>query len=159
MDGDSKQNPQAPREMTRREALVWLAQAGVAACAFSCGRLHAEDGERKKVGNLFEFPNGSAKEAGGAIVVRTDDGMAAFSRICTHKRHTLEIDENSGSIFCSLHGSGFDLSGKPTNGPATRALKWYHLEIDETGAVWLDTSKSVERGTWAPLPKWAQPKK
>lgn len=148
----------ARREMTRREALAWLAKAGAASCALTCMGLQAGEGERKKIGSLFDFPNASAKVVDGVIVSRTSQGMAAFSNICTHKRHVLEVDERSGAIFCSLHGSGFDLTGKPTNGPATRALKWYHIEVDESGLVWLDTSKSVERGTWAPLPKWAQQK-
>lgn len=154
---------QPERTMTRRDVLSWLAGAAAAGWALPGACAYAEEEAKKeapKLANLMAMAQDSAKaiEDPKVIVVRTAMGVAAFPRICTHKTKELEVDEKTGAIFCPVHGSHFSLEGKPTNGPATRALKWYKVEVDAAGGVRVDTKKQVDAGTWAPLPDWAKPK-
>ena len=155
--------PDAPHEhtLTRREALAWLARAAAAGLALPGACVWAGDGERlaPKLANLMALRNESAQliEDQGVILVRTSHGLAAFPNICTHKRQQLEVDKDGG-IFCPVHGSRFNLQGKPTNGPANRGLKWFKVQVEESGAVRVDTSQAVEAGAWAELPAWAKKK-
>ena len=148
--------------LSRRDLLAWLGRAAAASWCLRCpgARTEDEDAGPPKLANLLALRNEAAKaiDQPGVILVRTGKGLAAFPRVCTHKHHELSVDEKEGSIFCSLHGSRFDLEGKPTNGPATRALKWLKTEVDAAGMVRVDAQKTVEAGTWAPLPEWAKPK-
>ncbi|MCW8128787.1 MAG: Rieske (2Fe-2S) protein [Planctomycetota bacterium] len=152
------------REMSRRDVLNWLAAAAATgwmldACAW--GEEKDEKSKRPpKLASLMALPNDSAKgiDEPKVIVVRTAKGVAAFPRVCTHRHQELDVDEKDGSIYCPLHGSRFSLEGKPTNGPASRALKWYKVELDQDGSVRVDTRKNVDAGAWAPLPDWAKPK-
>lgn len=151
--------PTEEPRMTRRECLAWLGRAAaVAGCVSACSPAWAGDGE-KKMANIMALPSGSAKEFDDPdlILVRTETGVAAYPRVCTHKHTPLAVDD-AGAIVCPLHGSQFGYDGKPVTGPATRALKGFQVRVDEAGNVWVDTGKRVEGGTFAPLPAWAQPK-
>ena len=151
--------------MTRREALAWLGKAtalGAVGCSMSerCG-LALEAGTPIPVVNLTAIPMESAfiLAKQGVIVVRTSKGFAAFPNICTHRHNELSVDNKTGAIFCEAHGSQFSLEGKPLSGPASRSLKWLKLNVDEQGGVFVDPSTTVNSGTWAAPPAWAQPKK
>lgn len=151
--------------MTRRDVMRWLAAAATTgwlldACAWG-EEQEKKDSRPPKLANLMALPNESAKSFDDpkVIVVRTAKGVAAFPRVCTHRHQELDVDEKSGAIYCPLHGSRFSLEGKPTNGPAARALKWYKVELDRDGSVRVDTKKNVDAGEWAALPDWAKPGK
>lgn len=148
--------------MTRRDLLTWLGRAAAASWCMRCSGAQAEEegGGPPKLANLLALRNEAAKAIDRPVVilVRTGKGVAAFPRICTHKQQELAVDEKDGTIYCPKHGARFDLEGKPTSGPATRALKWLKTEVDAQGAVRVDVRKTVEAGTWAPLPEWAKPK-
>ena len=155
--------PTAPAHtLTRREALAWLARAAALGCVLpgACAWAGEGDAQAPTLANLMALRNESAKLIANhrVILVRTSKGLAAFANVCTHKRQELEVDKDGG-IFCPVHGSRFDLQGKPTNGPASRGLKWFKVQVEESGAVLVDTSQAVEAGAWAELPAWAMPKK
>lgn len=153
------------REMTRRECMRWIGRAAVVGCGVSlCA--DAGDKDKKKSGsnavsivNLMSLRNGSALEVEKSefILTRTDKGIAALSVWCTHRRNRLQVE--NGIISCPVHGSEFDLDGKPLNGPANRPLTWLATSVDEDGNIKVDPSKQVGEGNWAALPAWAQPKK
>lgn len=149
--------------MTRRDVLRWLSAAAAAGyamqgCAFGEDK-NDKDAHPPKLVNLAALASESAKAIDDpkVIVVRTAKGIAAFPRICTHKHQELDVD-NDGGIVCTLHGSRFGLDGKPTGGPANRALKWYRVEVDKDGAIRVDVKHNVDEGTWADVPDWAKPK-
>jgi Rieske Fe-S protein len=167
--------------MTRRDCLNWLARAAAVAAAYElCPSVACADdkdkkkdkdkekekekekdkkGQSVKAADLFSIRNDTAIEITkpSVFLTRTNAGVAALATYCTHKRHRLEIEE--GCIVCPVHGSNFDNTGKPTSGPANKPLPWYLSSIDDNGAIFVDTSKTVERGSWAALPDWAKPKK
>jgi nitrite reductase/ring-hydroxylating ferredoxin subunit len=157
-------------EMSRRDCLNWLARATVGiAAADLCGLRAqcAEKGEKRekkdglvKLADLAALRNESAIEIAkqNLILTRSNAGVTALSIFCTHRHNRLEI-EKDGSIVCPVHDSIFDFSGKPQSGPASRALTAYLTQIDDDGAIRVDTSKTVKSGTFAELPAWAKPKK
>ncbi|MCZ7649126.1 MAG: Rieske (2Fe-2S) protein [Planctomycetota bacterium] len=147
--------------MTRRDCLAWLARAaaGCAALQACPARAGDDDEKERKLANLMALPNNSAKEYDDPdlILVRTDRGIACYPRVCTHRHTPLAVGPDGG-IVCPLHGSQFDLAGKPTNGPATRALRGFQVRVDAAGNIFVTTGKRVAEGTFAPLPDWAKPK-
>jgi nitrite reductase/ring-hydroxylating ferredoxin subunit len=158
-------------ELTRRECLNWLARAtaGIAAAEFcelraQCAEKDGkEKGDKKdglvKLADLISLRNDSATEFAkqNVILTRTSGGVAALGVFCTHRHNRLEVE--NGSIVCPVHDSLFDLTGKPISGPASRPLAAYLTQIDDDGAIRVDTSKTVKSGTLAELPAWAKPKK
>jgi len=148
--------------MSRREALAWLARAAAVGWALPGACAWAEDDGKPapKLANLMALRNDSAKllDDKGVILVRTAKGVAAFPNVCTHRRRELSVDEKSGAIFCPVHGSQFDFEGRPTNGPANRALKRYQVSVNENGDILVDKNKPAADGAWAELPAWAKPK-
>lgn len=160
--------------MTRRDCMAWLGRAAALGCAleFCAHDVHAGDDDKKKkkekqnehrnggreaaIVNLMALPNGKALEADKSdyILTRTDRGVAALSVFCTHRRNRLQLE--NGVISCPVHGSEFDLDGRPLNGPATRALTWFTVQVAEDGSIRVDPSKQVAEGSWAALPSWAR---
>lgn len=171
-------SPANETTMSRRDCMLWIGRAAALGCALEfCGHeLHAGDDEKsdkkKKKDkekqnssdrrgeaaavNLIALPNGKALEADKSdyILTRTDHGVAALSVFCTHRRNRVQLE--NGVISCPVHGSEFDLDGKPLNGPATRALTWFAVQVAEDGTIRVDTSKQIPEGSWAPLPTWAR---
>jgi len=72
---------------------------------------------------------GNSFDSNGILLFRESESIIlAFSRRCTHAGATLNAFSN-GSSSCSSHGSEFNLSGEPTNGPASLKLDQYIVEI------------------------------
>jgi Rieske Fe-S protein len=71
----------------------------------------------------------------GVIVCRTDAGVRALSRRCTHLG--CEISHHAdGLLVCPCHGSRFRLDGSVAQGPAARPLDILPLRVDpQTGAT------------------------
>ena len=62
------------------------------------------------------------------LVVKLDDGnYNAMLMKCTHQDNALTASKNG--LFCSTHGSAFDLQGNVTKEPALRPLKKFKTEI------------------------------
>ncbi|MBS3769400.1 MAG: Rieske (2Fe-2S) protein [Bacteroidales bacterium] len=59
-----------------------------------------------------------------------NDEYIALSKICTHNQCTVDFDGDEEKIYCSCHGSEFNLEGEVTSGPADEALKEYNTELD-----------------------------
>jgi len=60
------------------------------------------------------------------LVKRPDNSYYALYMQCTHNDNALQA--NDKGLFCTAHGSTFDLEGQITNGPATRQLKKYEVK-------------------------------
>lgn len=77
----------------------------------------------------------------GIIIAHTkDDQYVAVSAICTHQSAQLTYQLSGNQFYCPNHGSDFDLTGKPTNGPATQPLTRYTLNVDTTTGNFTVTS-------------------
>lgn len=76
----------------------------------------AGTGGKTLAGTLQDIPPGKGKVVAmgskPVIVVNTDQGVKAFSAICTHLGCIVTYDDMSGSIACPCHGGRFS----PTTG-------------------------------------------
>ena len=68
------------------------------------------------------------------IVINKDNNTKVFSSRCTHLG--CKIDKiKDGSIICPCHGSKFDLSGMPTQGPAIKSLEEKKFELNKDNTI------------------------
>ena len=70
----------------------------------------------------------------GYIVIRTAAGntpanFLAFSSVCPHAGATVEYKNNTSSFLCPAHGSTFNATGGLIQGPASRGLSKFDVEI------------------------------
>jgi cytochrome b6-f complex iron-sulfur subunit len=65
------------------------------------------------------------------LVVRTDDGVAAFSRRCTDLGCLVSWNREREQFFCPCHQGIFDRTGRNIGGPPPRPLD--RLEIVKRG--------------------------
>jgi cytochrome b6-f complex iron-sulfur subunit len=63
------------------------------------------------------------------LVVRTDEGLRAFSAVCTHLGCVVKWKKGRREFFCPCHGARFSAEGDVMGGPAPRSLT--RLAIDE----------------------------
>ena len=68
------------------------------------------------------------------FLVRASETMVVtLENRCTHKRCDVEFDPIAEKFLCHCHGSQFDLSGRPVQGPAKRPLAQFPTSV--TGTV------------------------
>ena len=65
-----------------------------------------------------------------AIVKNSASDYTALEMKCTHQANPLTATKMG--LFCSAHGSSFDLKGNVTKEPASSPLKKYKTEISNT---------------------------
>jgi Rieske Fe-S protein len=83
----------------------------------------------------FTVPTGP--QAGfGVIVTLTPDGTYhALSMKCTHLGCAVNGALTDNEIYCSCHGSEFDLNGNVVRGPATTPLISFTIKPPVTGPI------------------------
>lgn len=82
--------------------------------------------------NLFVLRNDELQY--DVLLVKKPDGTYyAMYMQCTHNDNP--VTANGSGLFCSMHGSVFDLEGKPTNGPANTPLKRYAVSEKEDNLI------------------------
>ncbi|MFV0249271.1 MAG: Rieske (2Fe-2S) protein [Tenacibaculum sp.] len=59
----------------------------------------------------------------------SDTNYKALYMRCTHRGS--QLSAYGDKLVCSAHGSEFNNKGQVTQGPATQALKSFHMQIDE----------------------------
>jgi Rieske Fe-S protein len=79
-------------------------------------------------------------------LVRTDEGIAAMSLICTHLGCI--VSEMKEGFECPCHGSKFSAGGDVVAGPAPRALPWLSVSQTPDGSIVVDKSKEVAAGNF-----------
>lgn len=117
--------------MTRREALqAFIALPIVAGCGTTLRTITA-----KQSANVLSFP---ASELDDSLLVRSQGSghpiyvfregkmLRAVLGECTHKGCDLNLE--GSALVCPCHGSEFDKNGAVLNGPATKALRAFHIE-------------------------------
>lgn len=99
-------------------------------------------------------PDGTATVAGGgklangaamlvtlpdqrpALLFKTKDGkVLALSALCTHQQCSVTWEAGSEKLKCPCHGSLFDTTGKPLQGPATVPLAKYPVTVKGEDAL------------------------
>ncbi len=77
--------------------------------------------------------NGGSIYKDGVIVARTGGGsFLAYSQYCTHQGYTVIYDNQNSVFYCNAHGSVFNLSGSPVQGPAPSSLTKYNTQLTGT---------------------------
>lgn len=90
-----------------------------------------------RVGKMTDVPSGSVvsfQVEGKQVAVANVDGrLFAFDDACTHRGCSLATGSLKGtSVTCPCHGSVFQVTdGSVINGPATRPLRTYEVQIVE----------------------------
>ena len=92
-------------------------------------------------------------------IMRTSEGLAAISAICTHLGCTPRYLEQENKFKCPCHGSGYrgldpsnpfpGIAGINFEGPAPRPLDLFPIEIVD-GAVVVDTGNPINREQFDP---------
>jgi nitrite reductase/ring-hydroxylating ferredoxin subunit len=68
------------------------------------------------------------------VLVRTPDGLVAYSQKCTHLSCAVRPRVDEGVIHCPCHEGYFDLrTGRPVAGPPRRPLTVVHLDVRAGG--------------------------
>jgi cytochrome b6-f complex iron-sulfur subunit len=133
--------------LTRRTVLAATGAAGAAGALAACG------GGAPPVAEATSAPGDPVitdletlraegavsfeTDDGQAIAVALDDGVVAYSAVCTHEGCTVSFDGGEQQLICPCHGSRFDPAdgGAVINGPARRPLPEVAVEVDETEGV------------------------
>ena len=76
-------------------------------------------------------------------VVRTADGFAAVSAICTHLGCITEWKPDDNLIECPCHGSKYTREGKKVAGPAPRALPHFNIQLAPDGQLVVDKLSTI----------------
>lgn len=142
--------------MARRDFLsfasfgaVFLSAATVLAGALRIFKpnVHYEESRRFKIGKPENFPVGTVKKLDEekVFIFADNDGIYAISSVCTHLGCIVYSTETG--FQCPCHGSKYDAGGKVVGGPAPRSLSWFEIDQGVDGALIVDASKEVPRGT------------
>lgn len=129
--------------MSRREMLgsLWFSIIGLLACQifgmgvyFSMPRLRTgQYGGMIEIGPVTELPAVHDPPVnfprGKFWLVRTDSGLSALYKACTHLDCLFNWNPQEEAFVCPCHGSRFARDGRLLSGPATRSLDRFVVQI------------------------------
>jgi cytochrome b6-f complex iron-sulfur subunit len=94
-------------------------------------------------------PNTVTAFMGGRFYLarQKDGGFIALSLRCTHLGCSIAWEEKQHRFICPCHSSAFAISGEVLNPPASKALDYYPVMI-ENGLVKVDIGTLKERNTF-----------
>jgi len=101
-------------------------------------------------GNVADYYSGDLVSVGWSVAVGYDQGgIYALSTICTHAGCDMANYGriSSNGIYCSCHGSEFDVDGNVVRGPARRALDHYQVTIHANGDIYVDSTHVISEST------------
>lgn len=128
------------RDFLGKSCMLCLSVAGLAAGATtlsSCSTIPAVTG--KSDGNVMRVLKSAFKDSQllmvranllpyDILLVKNGETIVALSMQCTHQDNPLTVTKKG--LYCSAHGSRFDLEGRPTAAPATLPLKRFPTKLD-----------------------------
>ncbi len=152
----NKSNAAAPEALSRND---FMGALGACACAGGlslalAGALRSavpavfpDASLQFKIGEVEDFAPGQAKrfEEENVIVFQDDGGLFSISTVCTHLGCV--VNHNAEGFHCPCHGSKYDKNGNVVQGPAPKALPWFHIARLPSGQLSVDRSKEVPIGT------------
>ena len=77
------------------------------------------------------------------VVLNNENGVTAFSPLCTHLGCAYGWQATQAAFVCPCHGSRFAADGKVISGPARRPLDQYHVKVEGT-RLWLGPLKNSQ---------------
>ncbi len=97
--------------------------------------------EPVRVGALDELPVGKSKTVKygryPALVINTDEGLRAYSAVCTHFACLVKWDEERQEIMCPCHEAFFSpYDGSVISGPPPRPLTRFSVTV-ESGIIYV----------------------
>jgi cytochrome b6-f complex iron-sulfur subunit len=139
---DGAMSGMAGIQLHRRRFLTWLARGSLAAAAaIGAGQAIRFLSFEPPAATSSQIPLGRAADYVRGMLVyvpearcyvgRDRAGLYALDAVCTHLGCLVEQKEEGGFV-CPCHGSHFDASGVPENGPATKALPYLYLFFDQS---------------------------
>lgn len=157
------QSKSQKKNFTRREwlGLAWISSLGILGGALGRAfwKFLLPRQKENTLGGIFsvgaveDLPEASSPPLnvpeGRFFIVNSDQGVAALHKVCTHLDCLLSWDEQANTFVCPCHGSQFDRQGTCLQGPATRNLDQFVIQlIDAEGKVVSETDPV----TGGPLP-------
>jgi cytochrome b6-f complex iron-sulfur subunit len=132
-----------PTRINRREFLnyAWLASLGVLLVnvggigfLFSMPRFkEGEFGGAFRLGRASGLPSVDAPPVnnpkGKFWLTRTDQGVMALYKVCTHLGCLYAWRDQEGKFICPCHGSQFEYDGTYIRGPAPRSLDQFVVQV------------------------------
>jgi cytochrome b6-f complex iron-sulfur subunit len=109
-------------------------------------------GGMKPIASLANVPPGSVIpfRSGRFYLIRLEDGgLMAISMICTHLGCVVNWDMIDNVFKCPCHASSFDKLGNVIKSPATRALNYHRVRV-ENGQVLVDLENFLVRKKFDP---------
>ncbi|MGD2156752.1 MAG: Rieske 2Fe-2S domain-containing protein [Anaerolineales bacterium] len=154
----SDESAEEKTNLNRREFLnlAWLASLGflfvdLAGVTYLFTMPRFKEGE---FGGLFTLGNpDELPEVGTSPVnypklkfwlVRTDDGIAALYKVCTHLGCLYGWNDQENKFICPCHGSQFEYDGTYISGPAPRSLDRFVVQAVDPNTEELITETNVE---------------
>ena len=129
-----------PSPFATRRHFIQVGMAAVAAAwagTLVQSRLFPQEGTQpaKPVSfPLAELPVGGVKTiaygAAPALVMRTAEGIRAFSLICTHLACTVRWEDAKKEFFCPCHDGRFDQFGEVLAGPPPAPLEQVAVRVE-----------------------------
>ncbi|MCK5428361.1 MAG: Rieske (2Fe-2S) protein [Anaerolineales bacterium] len=97
-------------------------------------KLEETPSEPVLVGNVDEIPEGESKIIRfgryPALIINTQEGLRAYSAICTHFACICKWNPELEQIVCPCHDGYFDpLDGHVISGPPPEPLEILHVEV------------------------------
>lgn len=122
-----------PNLRDRRQLIQIGSLVGISTIATFAGKIFEGKGTTPEMGKaiatITEIPIGGSKlfaaaDGSPAILFRTNAGVFAYSRVCTHQGCSVNYDGVKKTLRCPCHGAEFDPNsdGKVLAGPAPKPL-------------------------------------
>ena len=135
--------PAADRRFFLKAGLAAVAAAGAATLValgrFMMPRVLFEPPMQFVVGAPEAFPPGTVStefmDKQKVVLVHGEEGIYAFSSMCTHLGCPVNFDAQENLFRCPCHGSVFDLKGKVLGGPAPVPLYRTAVSLDPRGRI------------------------
>lgn len=100
----------------------------------------------------FAIPSVTTFGEGNFFLIREARGFRALSRWCMHMNGKLTYQPEHYRFLCNFHGATYDETGCHVGHlPNIRPLRQHPVSIDESGRVWVEAGKVIERADDEPL--------
>jgi len=83
-------------------------------------------------------------------LLNNEDGVVAITNPCSHLECLFDWDSATGNFVCPCHGSRFDRHGRVLNGPATRDLDRYPLQLISPDGEIIGATEEYEKSLVLP---------
>ena len=135
--------------------LVALAEAVVLSFSLMRSRTSQsllEEANLKTVGRIDDIPPGTIMpfRSGRFYLMRLEDGgLMAVSMVCSHLGCTVNWDAADKVFKCPCHASSFDRFGNVIKSPATKALNYHKVFVND-GVILVDTENVIVKQKFEP---------